>query len=153
VRILTVRQPWAWAIVHGGKDVENRVRNIAGRYRGAVAIHADHVRDFDWSYRGPAISDAMRERRVRTGERWMDLEQSMTTQQGLILGVVDLVDVHLGGSDACEESSPWADARAWHLVLDNPMPLVDLIPHRGASGLRRLDAQTTARVVDQISGL
>ncbi|WP_409188395.1 hypothetical protein [Bradyrhizobium sp. RDM4] len=29
---LSVRQPWAWAIIHGGKDVENRsapaVRNM-----------------------------------------------------------------------------------------------------------------------------
>jgi hypothetical protein len=24
VRVLTVRQPWAWAIIHGGKDAENR---------------------------------------------------------------------------------------------------------------------------------
>lgn len=39
MRILTVRQPWAWAIIHGQKDVENRVRNIAGDYRGPVAIH------------------------------------------------------------------------------------------------------------------
>jgi hypothetical protein len=30
MRALTVRQPWAWAIVHGGKDIENRTRNIAG---------------------------------------------------------------------------------------------------------------------------
>ena len=40
MRILTVRQPWAWAIIHGGKDVENRVRNIAGDYHGPIAIHA-----------------------------------------------------------------------------------------------------------------
>jgi hypothetical protein len=26
VRALTVRQPWAWAIIYGGKDVENRRR-------------------------------------------------------------------------------------------------------------------------------
>ena len=29
LRILTVRQPYAWAIIHGGKDIENRTRNIA----------------------------------------------------------------------------------------------------------------------------
>ena len=40
MRVLTVRQPWAWAIVHGGKDIENRTRNVAGAYRGPVAIHA-----------------------------------------------------------------------------------------------------------------
>ena len=29
MRVLTVRQPWAWAIIHGQKDVENRVRSLA----------------------------------------------------------------------------------------------------------------------------
>ena len=24
-KALSVRQPWAWAIIHGGKDIENRV--------------------------------------------------------------------------------------------------------------------------------
>ena len=28
MKALTVQQPWAWAIVHGGKDVENRTANI-----------------------------------------------------------------------------------------------------------------------------
>lgn len=34
LRILTVRQPYAWAIVHGGKDMENRVRDVARLARG-----------------------------------------------------------------------------------------------------------------------
>lgn len=37
-RALSIRQPWAWAIVHVGKDVENR--NWPTRYRGPVLIHA-----------------------------------------------------------------------------------------------------------------
>jgi hypothetical protein len=49
VRILTVRQPWAWAIIHGGKTVENRVRNIAGDYRGPVLIHVG-LRDDDAAF-------------------------------------------------------------------------------------------------------
>lgn len=40
MRILTVRQPWSEAIIFGGKDVENRVTNIADGYRGPVAIHS-----------------------------------------------------------------------------------------------------------------
>jgi hypothetical protein len=40
---LSVRQPWAWAIIHAGKDIENRsapaVRNM-GYCRCPVAIHA-----------------------------------------------------------------------------------------------------------------
>lgn len=44
-RALSVRQPWAWAIVHAGKDVENRSKGFFGHQRhsafnGAVAIHA-----------------------------------------------------------------------------------------------------------------
>ena len=44
LRVLTVRQPWAWSLIEGGKDCENRVRNIAGSYRGPVAIHAGLAR-------------------------------------------------------------------------------------------------------------
>lgn len=38
MKALTVQQPWAWAIVHGGKDIENRTQ--AWSYRGPLAIHA-----------------------------------------------------------------------------------------------------------------
>ena len=44
---ISVRQPWAWAIVHGGKDIENRdwkASNPGLRFRGAVAIHASAAR-------------------------------------------------------------------------------------------------------------
>lgn len=43
---LSVRQPWAWAIIHGGKDIENRTDGSvrAGRMRAMIgeriAIHA-----------------------------------------------------------------------------------------------------------------
>ena len=37
-RAISIRQPWAWAIVHAGKDIENRsTRNWTP---GPVAIHA-----------------------------------------------------------------------------------------------------------------
>ena len=35
---LSVRQPWAWLIVSGLKDVENRPRRT--HYRGSLLIHA-----------------------------------------------------------------------------------------------------------------
>lgn len=40
---LSVRQPWAWAIIHAGKDVENRdwrQPNPGLKFRGRVALHA-----------------------------------------------------------------------------------------------------------------
>lgn len=40
---LSVRQPWAWAILHGGKDIENRSGRWWARVklpRGMIALHA-----------------------------------------------------------------------------------------------------------------
>ncbi|MET7669386.1 hypothetical protein [Micromonospora luteifusca] len=46
LRAITVKQPWAWAIAHGGKNIENRSRDIT--YRGRLAIHADKA----WAWQG-----------------------------------------------------------------------------------------------------
>lgn len=161
VRILTVRQPWAWAIIHGGKDVENRVRNIAGNYRGPVAIHVGMRPEppgAPWSVASQAGMDT-------------DRFDGDALHLGHIIGVVDLVDVHsasvIGGcgrmDNHCPEHpngcrhhcSPWAMGPApdgWylHLELANPRPLSEPIPFKGALGLRRLDEATIARIEAQL---
>lgn len=38
MKALSIRQPWAWAIVNAGKRVENRTWET--RYRGPILIHA-----------------------------------------------------------------------------------------------------------------
>src|SRR3569623_241637 len=38
MKALSIRQPWAWLIVHGGKDIENR--NWPTKFRGDILIHA-----------------------------------------------------------------------------------------------------------------
>ena len=43
MKALSIRQPWAWAIIHAGKPVENRdwqPRNPGLRFRGQFLIHA-----------------------------------------------------------------------------------------------------------------
>src|SRR5262245_647752 len=48
-RVLSIQQPWAWAIATGRKKVENRTWNTP--YRGTVYIHASSNRDvgaYDW---------------------------------------------------------------------------------------------------------
>lgn len=44
IKILSVRQPWAWLICAGYKDVENRTWKTD--YRGELFIHAG--KSFDW---------------------------------------------------------------------------------------------------------
>lgn len=151
MRILTVRQPWAWAIVHGQKDVENRVRNIAGDYRGPVAIHAamggsavDRSQDWDDYVNGGHPTAGMDVRQI--GDN-----------RSVIIGVVDLIDVHdpssrvfLPTADVGGTCSPWAEHGTVHLVLANPRALAEPISYRGALGLRRLDDDTIARILAQI---
>jgi hypothetical protein len=44
MKALSVCQPWAWAIVHGLKRVENRTRPT--RHRGPLVIHASRSRRY-----------------------------------------------------------------------------------------------------------
>jgi len=43
---LSVRQPWAWLIVNGHKDVENRTWST--QHRGDILIHASAGRLDTW---------------------------------------------------------------------------------------------------------
>ena len=124
MRAITVRQPHAWAIIHGGKDVENRSRNIAGSYRGPVAIHAGLAK-FE---QGGMSSEAHR--------RAHGSEVGTEIVFGALIGVVDLVEVHDGNEcNAGWLCSLWAMHDHQHLVLSNPRPLAKPISYKGALGL------------------
>jgi hypothetical protein len=58
---ISIRQPWAWLIMNGGKDIENR--NWPTKFRGKVLIHAAKgmTRDeYEWARRfaAPIINDS-----------------------------------------------------------------------------------------------
>lgn len=144
MRALTVRQPWAWAIIHGHKDVENRVQ--AWSYRGPLAIHA-----------GLALFEqhnlaATVHRAAQGTETPTDLKY------GGIIGVVDLVDVHVSWqtSDGPCCDSVWAQYAEGptkpvvHLVLENPRPLPRPIAARGQLGLWTPYADTLAAIREQV---
>lgn len=144
MRVLTVRQPWAWAIIHGGKDVENRVRNIAGTYRGLVAIHAGLSKN--------------------PGPWWLRVDPPFGSESGenfgVIIGVAELVGVHEADTGDCNQHSMagadfspcsvWAEPDGYHLVLEKPRPFETPIPYRGALGLRRLEEEIIEQIMNQI---
>src|SRR5260370_26794605 len=75
MKALSVCQPWAWAILHGGKTVENRSRPT--RHRGPLVIHASRSRRYvgrDYSVLLPGLP------------RWDQLEF------GTLVGLVEVVD-------------------------------------------------------------
>lgn len=153
LRVLTVRQPWAWAIIHGGKDVENRVRSL-GPYRGPVAIHVAGAYAVD-GLDLPALNDAR--------DAWCDsvdcdgTAHPWTSGVGHVIGVVDLVDVHHADQvtptfcgicpEGCCGCSPWAMPDHHHLELANPRPLTTPIPARGRLGLWRPDPDLAAAIL------
>ena len=79
---LTVRQPWAWAIIHAGKDFENRdwPKHPARRFSGRVCIHA-------------GLSMLKEEyEAARAFIEWFGIEvpEASDLKFGTILGVADL---------------------------------------------------------------
>jgi hypothetical protein len=123
---LSVRQPWAWAIIHGGKDIENRTwRRWPGIWPARIAIHAAkaavslaeycEARAFMWE-RG----DLLKNRRC-------PLHAAL--DRGGIIGSVELVDI-VTASD-----SPWFEG-PYGYVLRDPQPC-EFIPCRGALGFFR----------------
>lgn len=164
MRALTVQQPWAHGIVHCDKTPENRTRNIAGSYRGPVAIHAglqvsqdgvDHelLRPLWAVGRGyvHTITGAAQLSYKTDGNRETPARAAAVLPLGVVIGVVDLVGVHHdsdhGRGYPC---SPWAIADNWHLVLENARPLEQPIPARGRLGLWTPDAELLGRIREQV---
>lgn len=112
---LTVCQPWAWAIVAGGKDVENRTWPT--RYRGPMLVHAGKSRTFLLSLNAAHYP----------GCPTVPREDSLV--MGAVLAVVDLVGC------VRDARSPWAERGSWHWQLENVRELKNYVPAQGAQGL------------------
>lgn len=143
---ITIQQPWAWAIMHGGKNVENRTR--VGTWRRAVgqrvAIHAGR----QWSERGARLVPKLARRGWQEG--WQDRVDRVPP--GVVIGSVLVVDVHVAQGGCC---TPWGERTGReagdgtrldvvHLVLEEPVPLVLPEPCRGALGLWTLPDRIAA---------
>lgn len=140
MKCLSVRQPWAWAIIHGGKDIENR--NWKTDYRGLVAIHAGKQFDMgrgDWNAYSTGIY----------GEPWHTMARGYNKQDqhvlGAIIGVVEVVGCT--PSYACD--SPWKagpdpDYFCWN--LRNPVALKESIPLKGQLGLFNLPREIISMI-------
>jgi hypothetical protein len=107
-RVLSVRPPWAWSIIFGGKDVENRSWDTA--YRGPILIHASSYR-----FTGANL-DEVREY-IRHYSGLPDKHIPLEFPRSQMLGVVELVDC------ITDARSPWAIDGEIHWILRNPRPL------------------------------
>jgi len=118
MRALSLHQPWAWALIHGGKDVENR--SWPTRFRGPLLIHATK------RFRPAEIEEALEAMAPFVKGPLPSLDEIRKTTGGII-GRVEVVGC------VTESESPWFFG-PYGFVVDNPEPL----PFHACPGARGL---------------
>lgn len=113
MRALTIKQPWAAAIAHGPKRIENRTRPIPQAHLGTtILIHAGIAED----------KNALPADMVRQWPRHF----------GAIIAVATLADCHQD-QRCCR---PWGFPDTWHWRLDDVRALTHpVLGVRGQLGL------------------
>lgn len=116
MRALSIRNPWAAAIIQGTKDVENRTWRPTARLPLTIAVHAGKAFD---PFTPPHLD--------------LPTQEACAHLAGTLCGVVDVVSVHHATSchSAC---SVWAADGQWHWVLGNARPIAP-VPWRGQLGI------------------
>ena len=146
---LSIRNPWAWAIVSGLKPVENR--SWVTHFRGRFAVHAcgdllTAADDMDVIERYEGVLEPVAEALVAYPDDfarhlgrlvYLGPDEAfrasiaalarvpLREEPGYIIGEVDLVDCVKG------YKSPWSVKGQWQFVLANPEIYPEPIPAKG----------------------
>ena len=112
MKALSIRQPWAWAIMHAGKDTENRTWPT--RFRGRFFVHASKKVD----------TEAITYLRNAMGLNVPDVKD---LPGGCVVGTVELVDC-VDTSDSDWFGGPWG------FVLRDPKAFPYPVPCKGRLG-------------------
>ncbi|MEV6133189.1 hypothetical protein AB0M05_41425 [Streptomyces violaceusniger] len=124
VRALTLWQPWASAVAHLGKDIENRT--IRTRHRGLLLVHAG------------LDTDREAKQRLMPGE---------TLPKGAIVAVARIAGAHNECDGSC---SRWAEPGRWHWQLADVQPLTRPVPAKGKQGMWIPTTDLLHRVADAL---
>ena len=128
MKCLSIRQPWAWCIFHGGKDIENRTWSTS--VRGRIFVHAAKT-----VTRGEFASAQM-SIELKVGPH-ITLPAHEDLVKGAIIGTVDIVDC------ARTSISKWYDGQ-FGFVLSNPVAFNMPIPYKGKLGFFEVDYEQLA---------
>lgn len=133
---LTVRQPWAYAIAAGVKDVENRTWSTS--HRGWLAIHASST-----------LADAAEHAHCARLLAAAGLSAPATAQlaTSAVVAVVFVEDV-LPPNEPL--ASPWAQPRCFHWRLRDARPLTTPVPCAGHPQVWQLSDDLIAAIDAQL---
>lgn len=131
-RALSIRQPWAWAIMTLGKDIENRSWETLRR--GPICLHVG--KGMTWTEEVGFFEELDRIAPEGKWGRQARLDAFYENdQRGGIIGIADIVDC------VRESRSPWF-AGPFGIVLANVRP-VPFIPCKGRLSFFRWQAVMT----------
>lgn len=131
MKAITIKQPWAWAIIAGHKPVENRSRPT--KHRERIAIHASKTID----------QDGVSWLAWHNHEAYSYYKAAICKDQcGAIIGVVDVIDC------VTECDSPWFFG-PYGYILANPRSF-EPIPCRGQLGIWNLPEQVERDVLVEL---
>lgn len=135
MKILSIRQPWAWAVIHASKDIENRAWPT--KVRGRVLIHAGvYVPD---EADAEELLDASGLRMVeRAALADQAVKSNLLKERGGIVGSVEIVDC------VTDHPSSWFFG-PYGFVLRDPRPL-PFIPLRGRLGFFDAPPEVLAQI-------
>lgn len=133
MKALSIKQPWAWAILNAGKDVENR--DWMTKFRGTVAIHTSQRMSVEEWQEYVFLSREVCNYSSNDPEKLLPNDTDLF--RGAILGTVEIVD--------CVEfsDSPWFFGE-FGFVLQNPKKLVEPIYCKGALGFWEVSKEIEA---------
>ena len=130
-RVLSIRAPWAWSILHWGKTIENRELSFPRSFTGEFWLHvglwpgtrkpltmAQHI----------DMADLIREAKGHAVGHSTQDTLGLFAMRGCIVGRVTLTRY-------VESSpSPWFITGKLGLVLENPIALRQYVPAVGSQG-------------------
>ena len=118
---LSIRQPYAWAIIKGAKDVENRKWRL--NYRGRLYIHAS-LKAYPQDVAEDVVARVADHLGMPVADALADYRQHVETARGAIIGSVTMFGC------AVSYDSAWFEGPFGFLLRD-PEPFKKPIPVKG----------------------
>lgn len=147
MKALSIRQPWAWLVAHGHKDIENRTWQT--KFRGRVLIHAskgmtraEYAEANEFVFSSEGIPPKL----------FLELPDFNELQRGGIVGIATIIDC----VPPARGKSPWHidGAFGFQITAARALPFLECkgalgffnVPHEVAQLLRatHADEVTTA---------
>ncbi len=169
MKVLSIKNPYSWIVVHGLKDVENRTWTTD--FRGKLLIHSSGNIDFkelpnyDRLIPEKIIKEAKELEKITIKERkisslcqkyidhilftdnFLNEKKEYYYKAGYIIGSVELIDI------VKKSKSLFAEKGAYHWLLENPIVFEKPVKIKGKLGLWDFDYKEVDicqnQVVDQ----